>query len=330
MKIGLIDPALYSLGVTSPNIGDQVISRAVHRELRSIFGEATEIIAIPSHQYPSRHSLKLIEGLDHVFVGGSNLLWFRLGLPASWKIGFRGLRHYRDLILFGVGWGAYDIKPNAYGKWVCNLILSKSHMHSVRDSFTREIADRDLQIPKVMQTACPTMWALTEDLLSSIHTQKGDECIFSLTDYSKNPELDKQLIKDLSKQYAGRLIFWPQGAGDLEYCRSLGYTGRIIERSLSSLMQLLSSGSLLDHVGTRLHAGILCLEHRVRSLIISVDNRAKEIAFDTGLPTVAREDREALLRWIEGSDVVRIRLPMNEISRWRQQFRNPVYSAAAA
>lgn len=330
MKIGLIDPALYSIDVTSPNIGDQVISRAIHRELCLIFGESTEIVAIPSHQYPRRRSLKLLEDAEYVFVGGSNLLWFRWLLPASWKIGPLGLAYYRSLILLGVGWGSYDIKASAYGRWLCSVILSQNHVHSVRDSFTCDIANRDLQVPKVSNTACPTMWCLTEDLIASIRTHKGDECIFSLTDYSKDPQLDGQLIRDLSKLYGGRLLFWPQGDGDLDYCRSLGYTGHAIDRSLSSFLQLLSSGTQFDYVGTRLHAGVLCLEHRVRSLIISIDNRAQEIAADTGLPAVARSDRASILKWVEGDTVARIRLPANEIDQWRQQFRNSMHSRPTA
>lgn len=328
MKIGLIDPALYSSKSPSPNIGDQIISRAVHRELRAIFGESTDIISIPSHQYPGLQSLKRLKGAEHVFVGGSNLLWFRPLLPASWKIGPLGLVFYRNLVLLGVGWGAYDIKPNAYGRWLCSVVLSRIHVHSFRDAFTCDIADRELQIPKVSNTSCPTMWCLKEELVDSIHRHKGSECIFSLTDYSKAPQLDGQLIRDLNEYYDGQLLFWPQGAGDIDYCRSLGYTGRVIERSLTSLLDLLTSGIQFDYVGTRLHAGVLCLEHRVRSLIISIDNRAYEIAADTGLPVVARHDRAALLEWLEGNTNARVRLPTNEIRRWQQQFRVAIGSGA--
>lgn len=331
MKIGLIDPALYSAdGVASPNIGDQIISRAVHRELRSVFGESTEIVSIPSHQYPTRRGLKALQDADHVFVGGSNLLWFRWWRPASWKIGPLGIFYFRNLILMGTGWGAYDIKANVYGRWLCSVILSKNGVHSVRDSYTRRIVEHELHVPNVSNTACPTMWCLTNELIGSIHRHKGDECIFSLTDYSKDPQLDGQLIRDLMELYSGRLLFWPQGNGDLDYCRSLGYTGRVLERSLPSLLSILLSGTQFDYVGTRLHAGVLCLEHRVRSLIISIDNRAKEIATDTGLPTVSRSDRASLLRWIEGDTAMHIRIPNSEINRWRQQFRNSTHPLATS
>jgi hypothetical protein len=322
MKIGLLDPALYSVdGSGSPNIGDQIISRAVRRELRGIFGESVDFVAVSSHRYPSIGALKSLQEAEHVFVGGSNLLYFRWWRPALWKIGPLGLLGYRNLVLMGVGWGAYDIRANSYGKWLCDLILSGSHLHSVRDSYTRSIAERELGIPRVANTACPTMWRLDDALLSSIHRRRGDRCVFALTDYAKDPQADTQLINDLRYVYGERLVFWPQGRGDLLYCRSLGYSGAVMERSLSSLLDALSSGDRLDYVGTRLHAGVLCLEHRVRSLIVSVDNRAREIAVDTGLPAIERNDRAALRAWFEESPRVHIHLPTMNIEAWKEQFR---------
>jgi polysaccharide pyruvyl transferase WcaK-like protein len=84
---------------------------------------------------------------------------------------------------------------------------------------------------------------------------------------------------------------------------------------------LLNSGAQFDYVGTRLHAGVLCLEHRVRTLIVSIDNRAREIAADTGLPCVARTDRAGLMHWIDGNEKTNLRLPKDEISTWRRQFQ---------
>jgi hypothetical protein len=321
MKIGLIDPALYtSDGQRSPNIGDEIISRAVHRELHSVFGTSTEIVGIPSHQFPTRASIRSLEKADHVIVGGSNLLSFRWWRPTSWKIGPVGMAKYRNLILLGAGWGAYDIKPNAYGRWLCKRILSQDYVHSLRDSFTTRIVGETLRVPKVANTACPTMWCLSDELLKSIHHQKGDECIFSLTDYSKDIELDGELIKQLADRYAGRLLFWPQGRGDLDYCRSLGYSGRVIGNSLSSFLDILRSGTHFDYVGTRLHAGVLCLEHRVRTLVISIDNRAKEIAQDTGLPAISRHDFASLQKWIDGDIKMDLHLPHTEIQGWKHQF----------
>ena len=48
-----------------------------------------------------------------------------------------------------------------------------------------------------------------------------------------------------------------------------------------------------DYVGTRLHAGILALNYRKRTLIIAVDNRAAEMKTDINLPVIARGDLES-------------------------------------
>jgi hypothetical protein len=321
MKIGLIDPALYNhQGEPSPNLGDQVISRAVHRELLSIFGEATEIVAIPSHAYPTRRSISLLGDAHHVFVGGSNLLYFRWWRSASWKLGFVGLTYYRNLILLGCGWGGYEISSGYYGRWVANSVLSSMYTHSVRDGYTRDMAHHGLKLPKVMNTACPTMWCLTPDFVRGIRRTRANSCIFSLTDYDKDRNTDAHFIRELGRLYANNLLFWPQGAGDLEYVRALGYTGPVIERSLQCFLRILTSGVEYDYVGTRLHAGILCLEHGVRSLVIAIDNRAKEISADTGLPTLDRGDMTGLGEWVEGGDCTGISLPIDSIQAWRRQF----------
>lgn len=323
MKIGLLDPALYrGGGEYSPNVGDLIISRAVQRELLEIFGSSTEIIRVPTHEFPTARTLSALKKAELTFVGGSNLLYFTWWRPALWKIGPFGVLGYRNLILFGVGWGAYGISPNSYGRWLCSLVLDPRAAHSVRDGYTRQLADQGLRISKVMNTTCPTMWRLTPDHVRSIRRTKGQECIFALTHYriGRDPVHDLQLIRDLQDRYRGRLLLWPQAPGDLDYARSLGYSGKVIERSLESLLSLLGSGVEFDYVGTRLHAGVLCLEHGVRSLIISIDNRAREIGSDTGLPTVARQDRSKLLEWTEGGGAVEIRLPQQAIDEWRAQF----------
>jgi polysaccharide pyruvyl transferase WcaK-like protein len=320
MKICLLDPALFRKDTISPNIGDQIISRAVQRELKAIFGASVEIARIPTHSPPTLKSISELKSADHIFVGGSNLLWFRWWRPASWKLGPFGLAFYRNLVLLGVGWGGYDIRANTYGRWVSNVVLSGDRLHSVRDSFTANIVQEKLKLANVVNTACPTMWCLTPELLGQARTQKGDECIFSLTDYDKNPELDKQLIHDLNRLYSGRLLFWPQGKGDLDYCRSLGYAGKVIPPVFESFLKQLTHGYDYDYVGTRLHAGVLCMEHRVRTLIIAIDNRAKEISSDTGLPTIERGERDQLIKWADGASVSTFTLPNDSINRWKNQF----------
>jgi hypothetical protein len=140
-----------------------------------------------------------------------------------------------------------------------------------------------------------------------------------LTDYDRNPALDRQLL-ELASRYYDRMYLWPQGQGDAAYASELGYTGRIIDRSLAALDELLATEQALDYLGTRLHGGIRCLKAGKRCLIIEVDNRAREIGRDTSLPTIARDDLAGIQKWIKGSSEVRLWLPVEEIANWRRQF----------
>lgn len=316
----LIDPAIKNrCGDESPNIGDQIISRAVHRELNKIFDNVS-IEEIPSHTYPGMDLKRKVKNADRIIVGGSNLLTFRAVWPTSWKIGLAGILEYKNLILMGVGWGAYDIKGNSYGRWLMNRILSHTHLHSLRDQHSTDNAISQLGIKNSINTACPTMWELTPEHLSNISKVKATRCIFSLTDYAKNPEQDTRLIKYLETVYGKEIYFWPQGLNDARYVKRLGYEGKIIERKLSSFLRLLEGDERFDYVGTRLHAGVLCLEHFLRTLIISVDNRATEIARDTGLPCIDRGDFKGLEKWVEGTANIKINLPEENIEMWKKSL----------
>ena len=78
----------------------------------------------------------------------------------------------------------------------------------------------------------------------------------------------------------------------------------------------------VDYVGTRLHAGIRALSKYHRTIVISIDNRAKNIGKDTGLPVIQREDIEILLqKKIQSEFVTDIRMPMSNIEKWKKQFQ---------
>lgn len=321
----LIDPAMYShRGVPSPNLGDQIISRAVHRELFKLFGVGTKIVCTPSHAYPRPALVPHLRAARHVIVGGSNLLSFHPVRPTSWKIGPVGHYAYRSLVLLGAGWGSYQIHAGVYSRWVAQRILSSESLHSVRDAYTERRVREDLRLPNVINTACPTMWELTPGALADIPVRKAESCLFTFTDYSQDPARDARVLQLLQQAYSGNLTFWPQGTRDLGYLQALGYTGRVLDRSLVALLEFLKRATSLDYVGTRLHAGILCLEHGVRSLVITVDNRATEIARDTNLPIMERNDFPKLSRWLEGETDHRIIVPFDRVERWRSSVLGQV------
>ena len=136
-------------------------------------------------------------------------------------------------------------------------------------------------------------------------------------------DADKKLLELLVSKYE-RVYFWPQGRGDAEYISELqselNLPVILLEESLVSLDNFINSGIYFDYIGTRLHGGIRCLCSKKRTLILEIDNRAKEIAHDTQLPTIDRENIEYISKWIDGSSFPKIRLDLAAIDKWKNQF----------
>jgi hypothetical protein len=59
-------------------------------------------------------------------------------------------------------------------------------------------------------------------------------------------------------------------------------------------------------------------------LVITVDNRATEIARDTNLPIMERNDFPKLSRWLEGETDHRIIVPFDRVERWRSSVLGQV------
>lgn len=76
----------------------------------------------------------------------------------------------------------------------------------------------------------------------------------------------------------------------------------------------------MDYIGTRLHGGIHALNHGVRAIVIEVDNRAAEIARDTGLPSLHIADVAKLSDMIRSELEVKIDMPWDAIAQWKSQF----------
>ena len=86
--------------------------------------------------------------------------------------------------------------------------------------------------------------------------------------------------------------------------------------------EVLDSDESLDYIGTRLHAGIRALNKKRRTLVISIDNRARAIADDTNLPILERAKlKDRLSEEIYQERVAEIHIPENGIKRWKGQFK---------
>lgn len=169
------------------------------------------------------------------------------------------------------------------------------------------------------------MWELTPEKCAMIPRKKADSVVTTLTNYNKKGDSDKQLLECLMQCYK-TVYIWIQAIDDLSYLKKLGYYAKVevVPPTLTAYENILASD--IDYVGTRLHGGIHALNYGKRSLILAVDNRALEIARDTNLPVIKREcAREELMEAIMLDRETSIKLPLENIRRWKEQFLTELF-----
>ena len=161
-------------------------------------------------------------------------------------------------------------------------------LHSTRDAYTEQKL-KDLGINNVINTGCHTTWAYDLTNKSEVSClENRDMMLFTLTDYRKNNKLDRIAI-DLAHSSCKDIYFWVQGSKDLEYLNSFKHSFKILDIELPELEFFIKKNvSRLLYFGTRLHCGILCMEYKIPSLIIKVDNRAEEMSKSLHLPVIDR------------------------------------------
>ena len=307
--IVLLDPG-YRRNRKIYNRGDDIISRASLRELKHLYHD--DIVRLPTHEYLTINDILLIKRAKRVFVGGSNLLWFRFFPSASWKLGL--LLLCKDITLIGVGWGSYEIPVNTWGRLVTKLILSKKHLHSTRDEYTKEKL-LELGIQNVVSTGCHTTWRTLDE--SKKRSNVRSQILVTLTDYRKNAECDASFLNYAFSNFE-RVYFWVQGSKDLDYIESLDFEPEILDVELEDLISFICHRKEdLIYVGTRLHAGMLCYELGIPSAIIGVDNRAIELAKDLSISVIPRNyfqfNSDLDLNYLNQN----LKIKHNEIDLWR-------------
>jgi polysaccharide pyruvyl transferase WcaK-like protein len=316
MKLALLDTT-----VCTDNLGDYIIMNSVRRELTQMF-PLHHKLTLPTHEKMGNVSYNIIHRAQYAFIGGTNLLSSNMNQYNQWKVNLLDTLHVRDILLMGVGWWQYQKKPNFYTRYLFSKLLHPTLLHSVRDEYTHAKLN-EMGFSNVITTGCPTMWQLTPDHCAAIPHEKSDTVVFTLTDYNMDSVLDQYLIDILLRHYK-TLYFWVQGCGDYAYFRSLKNTDTIhvIEADLDAYDRLLDQEKSLDYVGTRLHAGIRALQKKHRSLIIAIDNRSIEISKNTQLPILARKDIPTQLDHLITTDwETSLTLPLENIQRWKRQFR---------
>ncbi len=327
--IVLLDPSLPGVDQTdSDNLCYVIIKDAVEGVLRELFPRA-EIVRLPTKRPLSRSETDTVRRSAFAFLGGTNLFSADLAVYNQWNMDstWRSILwpKFTGVIALGVGWWTYQGATTTRTKLFYKRILSRKYSHSVRDRYT-ENRLHDMGISNVLNTSCPTVWELN-GLPTKRKTPPGGDIVFTLTDYNQNVDLDNRLITTLLDRASGKLYFFPQGSRDVEYIESLetfcGNRSRIeVQPRKVRVFNELASTPGLTYVGTRLHGGIRFSQYGRDALIICVDNRAAEIHKDIGLPAVQRDDFDGVGAWLDGTkDFGEIRAPLDEIRKWKSQFR---------
>ena len=311
MRVGILDPS-----IASKNLGDEIISLSARRELSELFRDE-EMVFLPTHRFWSRKELKLARQCDFFLFAGSNVFAHKFPLNFQWLIGLRSLMALRGRVLFfGVGlWQDGNFTRLSSTLW--RQILSPN-THSVRDNLSREHLEKLGK--RSLFTSCPTTWRLPERIEFSQPKQK---CIVTLTDYNQNPHRDKAWLTLASSAYQ-ELVLWPQGRGDEAYMESLGFKFESLPENLESFESALETRDF-DYFGTRLHGGVFALQRGVRTVIVEVDNRAREMGKDLGLPVFKARESEQISTALK-SPRVSIRLPLEAIALWKQELFDGVNS----
>ncbi|HTH96031.1 MAG TPA: polysaccharide pyruvyl transferase family protein [Stellaceae bacterium] len=303
-----------SLG--TDNLGDDIIMDAVKREVFALFPQAYYYY-VPTHDLLSDRTRRFVKRSDFTFIGGTNLLSSRMNTRSQWRVRWFDTLWMRRAICLGVGWNSYSAAATTLSAWKLRILLDGQVAHSMRDTYTLERARR--AGIHAINTACPTMWNLTDAHMGRIPRDPAQDVVFTLTAWRPDIEADRAFIALLKRHYR-RLHFFCQMREDFDYLARFGIGGiGLITPTLAGYDQFLANEAV-DYVGTRLHGGIRALQKGVRSLILGVDNRGTEIHHDTELPVVDRRDLAAIERWILGAQATGIQLPWEAIGQWRRQF----------
>lgn len=303
----------------SPNIGDQIIMQSVESELADLLPFAF-VSRLPTHDRIGKYGRRLLRQADLVVAGGTNFLFSSWRRHRQWRMTLRDLAVMdRKLVLMGTGWTTYLSPPGFVARKAYDAILSRDLVHSVRDSYSKDQLAA-AGVSRVLNTGCPTLWRLTPEIAARLPSALGKRVITTLTDYRRAPQEDARMLETLKRLYPQTLL-WMQGRDDLAYFNSLGVEEiGILPPSLAAFDRALEEGET-DFAGTRLHAGIRALQKGCRALIVSVDNRAREMGKDFGLPVLERAEIASLEARLLSSEPLKVRLPMHEINTWRAQFK---------
>ena len=317
---------LLDTSVGSQNKGDDIIMECVRNELEPLLLKGFEY-SLPTHVSPFhwyqvwRNSLRVrsYANCDLKFVGGSNILAKNMFTHyPQWNINLFNCAPLAGSILVGVGAGASE-KRNWYTRKLYRKVLSHDYYHSCRDKRTKLYIEQELG-PKAIHTGCVTMWMLTPDFCKQIPETKSERVVFTLT--SRVFDERDQILIDTLKSCFKEVYFWPQGMNDYDYLQKYKNIEdiRILPATKKAYDDFLSQNDT-DYVGTRLHGGVYAMRHKRRSIIIAIDERAREINKANNLICIEKDEiKSQLAVLINSSFPTRIEMDYDAINRWKAQF----------
>lgn len=308
---------LLDTSISSTNVGDEIIMEAVRNQLAPVLA-GDYVNRVASHETMSAKSRGMIAKSDFAIAGGSNLLSSHAGLRSVWKVSPLDAGLGPKFVMMGVGWYHDQGAPDPYTAWLFRSMFSRDKLHSVRDGYTKKKLEA-LGFSNVVNTGCPTLWELGEDVNERIPVAKARHVVTTLNTYMKDRAADGAMLALLQKKYE-RVFAWVQTYSDQDYLRSLFPSIELVAPNLAAYDALLSGDIDLDYVGNRLHAGIRALQKGRRTIIIEIDNRAREMGADFRLPTVARADFARLEAMIDTPEKLAIAPPRALIRQWLGQW----------
>ncbi len=312
----------FDTSLGTENLGDYIIMHYCNKILDELFPDY-QSIHISTHLMPAIEQETDVKQTKYKFVCGTNLLTSNIEHHWRWILpdGVRRKMTYSNIILLGVGWGEYQQKCTDYSRMIYRTVLNPKMLHSVRDQYTQEKLE-EAGFKNVINTGCPTTWALTPEFCRDIPTKKSKDVVATITDYRRDTEKDNEMLAILSRNY-DHIYLWLQGNHDEEYLKTLNIPENLttIPANLEAYEEVLRESGV-DYVGTRLHAGIHALNHKVRSIILAVDNRATEMGRDVNLPVIQRSEiMETLEKKIQSQFATEIQIKQENIERFKAQFR---------
>lgn len=319
-NILLLDPSIGSL-----NKGDEIIMECVESELSSLL-DGGFVMRLPTQLPPllgyqvarNTQRVKIYKNCNFKFVGGSNLLVKNLRCTQpQWNINLANYSLLEGAVLVGVGAGAGE-KSNRYTEYIYRKMLHPDYFHSVRDERSRNYVE-SLGL-KAINTGCVTMWALSPEFCRQIPTKKSDRVIFTVTAQPRLRESSKEILNILRRNYM-EIWFWPQGFGDDAFLRQLGDVSDIhfLEATKDAYRRFLEANDT-DYVGTRLHGGVYAMRHLRRSIILSIDERARSIHEKNHLNCIEIDRLYDLEEMINDDLITDVKMDLTAINQWKSQF----------